>query len=131
MAYPAPPDSNREDDSDRSGILEGAGEHRAVRVEGRLELFRGARQGAPTVLEVPASRRCERAHVSFAQLAGAGRALGRSVEPNGEIASVEREGRRRRRAASQSCTLASHVTTVLRIEHCFVPIFTDAATYAR
>ena len=95
-------------DSDCAGILEGAGEHRAVRVERRLELFGGPGPCPSAVFEVPTLRRREDAHVPLAQLAGSRAAVGRSVEPDGEVARVEGEGRRGRRVASRSRTMTSH-----------------------
>ena len=79
--------------SDRAGILERPGEHRTVRVERLLELFGGPGARAPTVFEVPTERWRERPDMSFAQLARAGAALGRSIQPNGQVSCIERECR--------------------------------------
>ena len=59
--------------SDCAGILEGPGEHRAVRVEGRLELFGGPGPGAAPIFQVPTLRRSSartcRSHSSPARAA--------------------------------------------------------------
>lgn len=131
MTRAPPPESNRTRavdsecfrtvNSERAGILEGSGEHRAVRVERRFELLDGSVVGAAPVFQMPTLRRGESSHVPLAQFSRTRRAFGGRVEPNGEVARVEREGRRCRRAASRSCTVASHTMTVLRVRDCFVP----------
>jgi len=107
--------------SDRAGILEGTGEHGAVRVERVLELLGRPGPRPTAIFEVPTLRRREPADVTFAQLPRARRAFGGVVEPHREVASVEGERRRCRRTTTRSCTVASHAMTVLRIRHCFVP----------
>ena len=107
--------------SDRAGILEGAGEHGTVRVERLLELLGGPGPRPAAIFQMPTLRRSEAADMTFAELPGPRRAFGGIVEPDREVASVERERRRCRRIASGSCTVASHIKTVLRVRHCFVP----------
>jgi hypothetical protein len=50
--------------------------------------------------------------MTLAQLARAGTALGRRVEPHGEVTCVERERRSRRSTAPGPCAKASHKRTV-------------------
>jgi hypothetical protein len=120
MAQAPPRDANGVG-SNGAGILEGAGEHRAVRIERRLELFGGPSACPSAVLEVPTLGWGEDANVPLAQFARSRRAIGRRVEPNGEVARIEREGCRGRGAASGSRTMTSHSKTVVRARHCFVP----------
>ena len=63
---------------------------------------------AAAVVEPPTLRRRERVRVAFAQLAGAGVAVARRVEPHRLLAGIEREGRRRDGTASGTRTLSLH-----------------------
>jgi hypothetical protein len=108
--------------SECAGILERTGEHRAMGVERRLELLGGAGASTAPVLEMPTLGWREHADVAFAELARPGRAFRGCIEPNGEITCVEGKRRRGRRAAPGPCTMTSHMKTVQRVRHCFVPV---------
>ena len=61
------------------------------------------------VVDLPALRRPQTAHMPLAEFAGA-RIVGRGVKPDRERAGIERERGRRDRTATRSRTLTCHRT---------------------
>ena len=68
---------------------------------------------AAAVVEPPTLRRPQPANVPLAELAGAG-VVGGSIEPDGEHASIEREGRGGHSTATRSRALTLHRREVSR-----------------
>lgn len=99
---------------DRAGVSERAGEQRTVGVELHFEVVGRDLAQAPTVFEVPTLRRSQEPNVALAQFAGACTIVGGRIEPDRDVARVEREGRGGDGVAARASTLAAHGGTVPR-----------------
>ena len=102
MAYPDPVGSNR------AGVEERSSKHRSVGVERDVELLSCDFARAAAIFDSPTFRRSEPLRVTFAQLAGTRAVAAGRVEPNRDLARIEREGGSGHRAAPGPRTLASH-----------------------
>ena len=108
--------------SNRARVAERTRKQRRMRVELDFQLLCDDLAPAAPVVEGPPLRRGEQAYVTFAQLAGACATLGGRIEPHGEIARIEREGRGGDCIAPRPRAPSPHATTVQPRRHAIVSV---------